>query len=103
MTETAEHIVVKYIEDQKAFFATNQTKDIHFRVQQLRKLKQAIVKYQAKIEEALWDDLHKSPEEAYLTEISIVTGEIDNHIKHLRNWAQTTRVSTPLHVSPSSS
>ncbi len=40
-----------------------------------------ILQYQDKIEQALWKDLHKSPEEAYLTEISIVNGEIDNHIK----------------------
>tara|TARA_R110002050_G_scaffold225086_2_gene360954 strand:- start:233 stop:1441 length:1209 start_codon:yes stop_codon:yes gene_type:complete len=47
--------------------------------------------------------LHKSPEESYLTEISIVTGEIDNHIKHLKKWAKPKRVSTPLHLLPSSS
>ncbi|SDD87077.1 aldehyde dehydrogenase (NAD+) [Pricia antarctica] len=103
MTETAEHLVVQHMEHQKAFFATNQTKDIHFRIQQLQRLKQAIVKYQTKIENALWEDLHKSPEEAYLTEISIVTGEIDYHIKHLKKWAKPKRVSTPLHVLPSSS
>lgn len=53
MTETAAHVVVQHMEDQKAFFATNQTKDIHFRIQQLQKLKEAIVKYQTKIENAL--------------------------------------------------
>ena len=47
--------------------------------------------------------MHKSPEESYLTEISIVTGEIDNHIKHLKKWAKPKRVSTPLHLLPSSS
>ena len=67
------------------FFSTNKTKDISFRVQQLRKLKEAVLKYQTKIEEVLWKDLHKSPEETYLTEISIVTNEIDNHIKHIKN------------------
>jgi aldehyde dehydrogenase (NAD+) len=51
----------------------------------------------------LWKDLHKSPEESYLTEISIVTGEIDNHIKHLKKWAKPKRVSTPLYILPSSS
>lgn len=103
MNDTAEHIVDELIENQKVFFATNQTKSVKFRLKQLRILKDAIVKYQTKIEEALWKDLHKSPEEAYLTEISLVNSEIDNHIKHLKNWTRTARVATPLHVLPSSS
>lgn len=103
MKETSKDIVVQNIENQRAFFATNKTKDINFRLTQLRKLKKAILQNQQKLENALWEDLHKSPEEAYLTEISIVTGEIDNHIRHLKQWAIPERVSTPLHLFPSSS
>lgn len=103
MKETSKEIIVQLIKNQRAFFATNTTKDINFRLVQLRKLKSAIQKNQKKLEEALWEDLHKSPEEAYLTEISIVTGEITNHIKHLKNWAKPKRVSTPIHLLPSAS
>jgi aldehyde dehydrogenase (NAD+) len=103
MKDTAEHIIIKHIENQRIFFSTDQTKDISFRLRQLRKLKQSILQNKEKIENALWEDLHKSPEESYLTEISIVTGEIDNHIKHLKKWAKTKRVSTPIHLLPSSS
>lgn len=103
MKDTAEHIIIKHIENQRIFFSTDQTKDISFRLRQLRKLKQSILQNKEKIENALWEDLHKSPEESYLTEISIVTGEIDNHIKHLKKWAKTKRVSTPIYLLPSSS
>ena len=103
MKDTEKEIIVQHIENLRTFFATNKTKDISFRLEQLRKLKKAILINQKKIEDALWKDLHKSPEESYLTEISIVTGEIDNHIKHLQNWAKPKRVSTPLHLLPSSS
>ena len=103
MAETSKDIIIQYIERQRALFDTNKTKDISFRIEQLRKLKNSILKNQKRIEGALWQDLHKSPEEAYLTEISIVTGEIDHHIKHLKKWAKPKRVSTPLHVLPSSS
>jgi aldehyde dehydrogenase (NAD+) len=103
MEETSKDIIVQHIESQKKFFSTNKTKDINFRLAQLHKLKKAIEKNQKKLEEALWEDLHKSPEEAYLTEISIVTGEINNHIKHLKKWAKPTKVSTPIHLLPSSS
>lgn len=102
MKETAENIIIEGLKNHKAFFATHQTKDIGYRLKQLRKLKQAILQYQERIEQALWEDLHKSPEEAYLTEISIVTGEINNHIKHLKKWARPKRVGTPIHLLPSS-
>ncbi len=103
MIDTAEDIIVQNIASQRAFFATYQTKDIGFRIEQLRKLKQTILKHQERIQKALWEDLHKSPEEAYLTEISIVTGEIDNHISNLKKWARPKKVSTPIHLQPSSS
>jgi len=87
---------------QKAFFASHQTKNIHFRLEKLRMLKFAIEKYEPKIIEALWKDLRKSKEEAKLTEISIVTREIDHHIKNLKKWAAASGVSTPLFLRPSS-
>lgn len=101
--ETSEDKIVQYIKAQSAYFATNNTKDISFRIEQLRNLREAINYNRDKIESALWDDLHKSPEESYLTEISIVTGEIDNHIKHLKRWSKPKKVSTPIHLLPSTS
>ncbi len=103
MNDTPEPQILQYLNEQKSFFSTSQTKDTAFRLQQLRRLKEAIQSNQQKIEAALWKDLHKSPEETYLTEISIVTKEIDNHIRHLRKWTRPKRVPTPLHLLPSSS
>lgn len=103
MEETSRDIIVQKIESQRAFFSTNKTKDITFRLEQLRKLRKAILLNQKKLKDALWEDLHKSPEEAYLTEISIVVREIDNHIRYLKQWAKPKRVSTPIHLWPSSS
>ncbi|MFV0531710.1 MAG: aldehyde dehydrogenase [Flavobacteriales bacterium] len=103
MEDTAENIIIEKIAKQKAFFSTQQTKDVNFRLSQLRKLKQAILQYKEKIEAAFWTDLHKSPEEVYLTETSIVVGEIDNHIKNLKKWAKPERAKTPMHLLPSSS
>jgi len=103
MKETPEEVINQYLENQRAFFLTNKTKDIRFRLEQLNKLKKAILDNRKKIEDALWTDLHKSPEESYLTEISVVTQEIDNHLKHLKKWAKPKKVSTPKHILPSSS
>lgn len=102
MNDTAENIIIEKLENQKKFFATHQTKEIIFRLEQLKKLKKAVYQYQKKIEDALWVDLHKSPEESYLTEISIVIGEIDNHIKHLKKWSKPKRVISPVFLLPSS-
>ncbi|MDR1585453.1 MAG: aldehyde dehydrogenase, partial [Prevotellaceae bacterium] len=79
------------------------TKDLNFRLRQLNKLKSAIKIYEKQLTGALWTVLHKSCEEAYLTEISIVLQEIDNHLKHLKKWAKAEKVPTPLHLQPSSS
>ena len=102
MKNTPEHIISQSFIGQRKFFGTHQTKSFEFRLEQLKKLKAAIKKYQDQLQEALWVDLHKSNEEAYITEISIVTQEIDYHIKHLKKWMRPKRVKTPLHLLPSS-
>ena len=52
-----------------AFFATNVTKSYAFRIEQLHKLEAAVDKYEQKINDALYKDLHKVSMETYFTEI----------------------------------
>ena len=91
------------VSHQREFFLTNETKSIDFRLKQLKKLKQAVVKYSDDIYDALWDDLHKCKEEAFLTEISIVLNEINDHIKNIKKWSRPKKVKTPLYLMPSKS
>ena len=88
---------------QRAYFRSGTTLPLSFRRQMLRKLSDAMHQYEKPLAEALWIDLHKSYEEAYLTELSIVYGEIRNHLKHLRCWAKPERKSSPLAIMPASS
>ena len=88
---------------QKQFFRSGATLELPFRKQMLRKLSDAMHQYEKPLAKALWTDLHKSYEEAYLTEISIVYGEIRNHLRHLRKWAKPERKSSPLAIMPASS
>ncbi|MBR5301074.1 MAG: aldehyde dehydrogenase, partial [Bacteroidales bacterium] len=74
-----------------------------FRKKMLKKLLEAMEKWESKLADALWTDLHKSYEEAYLTEISIVTGEIRNHIRNVGKWARRKRAHSPLKLFPSRS
>ena len=88
---------------QREYFATNETLTYEFRKEQLKKLKAALTKWEKPLCEALWNDLHKSSQEAILTELSIVAGEVKNHIKHLRGWMRSRSASTPLKMMPSRS
>lgn len=99
---SAERIKV-IVEAQRAYFATHKTLAIEYRMEALRKLRKAIIEHERELTDALYADLHKSYEEAYLTEISIVLGEIDNFIKHLKQWAAPSKRPTPLKLYPSKS
>jgi aldehyde dehydrogenase (NAD+) len=103
MEDQIQASVVAKVDAQREYFKSQATKPLNFRIENLKKFRSAILKYESRIAEALWLDLHKSPEEAYLTETSIVLQEIGNHLKHLKRWASPKRVPTPLPLLPSSS
>ena len=98
---------LEYIDEvtaaQKDFFATEATLSYDFRKEQLQRLGKALKEWEQPLCDALWKDLHKSREEAILTELSIVEGEIRNHLKHLRRWMKPERKATPLKMFPSRS
>ncbi|MDJ0557095.1 MAG: aldehyde dehydrogenase [Microcoleaceae cyanobacterium MO_207.B10] len=83
---------------QRQFFATGKTKDIDFRIEQLKKLKRAISDYQEKIAAAVKADLNRPKFEAYF-ELTFFT-EINDAIKKLKSWAKPRRVSTPIEQFP---
>ena len=88
---------------QKAYFHSGATLALPFRKQMLHKLASAMHQYEKALSDALWQDLHKSYEEAYLTELSIVYGEIRNHLRHFRKWARPERKCSPLAIMPATS
>lgn len=88
---------------QRAYFSLGDTLGVPYRKAMLRKLLRAISKYEKPLYAALRTDLHKSEQEAYLTEVSIVTGEIRNHIRHLNSWAAPENRQTPIQLFPSRS
>lgn len=84
-------------------FRSGATLDVRRRKANLLALRTALKKWEKPLADALWADLHKSYEEAYLTEISIVLSEIDNHIRNLHRWTRPQRKRTPLKMFPSRS
>lgn len=95
--------IAKVIEAQRHYFRSGVTLDISFRKQMLQHLLDALRKWEKPLAEALWHDLHKSYEEAYMTEFGILYGEIKNHLKHLSSWAAPKKVGAPLRIFPSRS
>ena len=73
------------------------------RRENLVKLRRLIKQRERDINQALFDDLHKSPAECYLTETGIVLSEISFALKHLRSWIRKKRVPTPIYLMPSAS
>ena len=103
MENTATERIINIREAQKTFFASGATLDIKFRKEMLLNLLSAIEKWEDRLAEALWTDLHKSYEEAYLTEISIVKTEIKTHLRKVSGWARRKKVHSPLKLFPSRS
>lgn len=95
--------IIESVEAVKRFFDTGATKNIESRITALKSLRRAIIHYNDELLEALHNDLNKSHSESYLTEISIVLHEIDDHIRHIKRWAKRQRVSTPLTIMPARS
>ncbi len=78
---------------QRKFFATDQTKEVNFRREQLQKLKVAIKKSSPAILDPLYADLHKPEFEGYF-ELA-VTQDIDYALKHIKSWVKPKKVKTP--------
>lgn len=88
---------------QRRFFESGATLSYNFRKQQLQALSEALKRFEEPLFEALYSDLKKSREEAWVTEIGFVQAEIRVAIRELKRWMQPRRVSTNLVNLPSSS
>ena len=103
MENTSTQQIIAIRNAQKEYFASGVTLDIKFRKAMLKKMLEAMDKWEKRLADALWTDLHKSYEEAYMTEISIVKGEIKSHIKNVCRWARRRKACSPLKLFPSRS
>lgn len=81
---------------QRAYYRAGNTRPYAFRRKMLEKLENTVRKYEKQIKSALYEDLHKSSQEAYMTEIGLALSEISYTKKHLRRWMKEKRVPAPL-------
>ncbi|MBP0989008.1 MAG: aldehyde dehydrogenase family protein, partial [Oscillospiraceae bacterium] len=76
------------VEKQRAFFQTERTLPVAFRIHQLQRLKQKVIEYSGRLSAALQEDLGRSAAEAYLLDIGVTVTEINENIKGIRKWAK---------------
>ena len=102
MSNTQESIH-EIVEKQRRFFHTGATLPVEWRIEQLKKLKAAVIKHQDMLEAALYEDLRKSSLEAYLVDIGPVIVEVNEMLRGLRKWARPERHFSGLMCFPSTS
>jgi aldehyde dehydrogenase (NAD+) len=86
------------IQRQRDFFATGQTRDLQFRREQLRRLRDAILADEERIVAAVQADLGRPTLEAYF-EIAVVK-EVRLALQQLAKWAKPQPVGTSIEVFP---
>jgi aldehyde dehydrogenase (NAD+) len=83
-----------FIDQQRHFFNSGQTKDLNFRIGQLQKLKTLLLSNQKSLNEAIYADFGKSPFETFTNEFGLVFLDIDEACSKLKKWAKWKRVRT---------
>ncbi len=91
----------RIVETQRAYFRSGATLPVKFRIEQLKRLKQAVLTNRQKLEDALCEDLGRAPMEAYFCDIGSTLMEINEAIRGLRRWARPETHFSGLHCFPS--
>jgi len=94
-----EQQIKEVFDKQKAFFKTNQTKNIPFRIAQLKRLREVFLSHTDAICNAVNIDLGKSRAETEYVEIQIVVDELDYMVENLEDWVKPTFVPSRPHPS----
>ena len=80
------------IETQKEFFKTHLSRNVLWRMDQLRLFKKAFEKYEDQLLLALENDLGKAQLESYTSEVLIVKRTLRQYIKNTPKWSQARNV-----------
>ena len=82
------------IAGQQELFNSNQTKDVDFRIRQLKKFNKILKENEEVLYKAIYEDFGKSKFETYVSELSLLYHEINNFIKNSKKWSQRKKVPT---------
>ncbi|MBX2947796.1 MAG: aldehyde dehydrogenase [Crocinitomicaceae bacterium] len=91
------------VSQQRAFFNSNATKPVAFRIQQLRKLKVTLQANEQALMEAIDSDFKKSEFDTYTNELMLVYSDINEAIRNVKKWTRKKRTRTNLINFPAKS
>ena len=79
------------VNSQRNYFRSGITLDISWRIEQLKKLRDAIRAHERELTEALQQDLGRHATEAFFCDIGVTVLEINETIRGLKKWAKPER------------
>lgn len=91
------------LKKQQDFFDSNTTKDVHYRIQELKKLKDVLKQNEEKLCKAIYKDFRKSAHDTYMTELSQIYHELNVFISKIRKFSKKKRVRTNIANLPARS
>ena len=92
----------KLLQQQK-HFKSKLTKDVSYRIKQLKKFKKVLKDNEPELMEAIHLDFGKSEYETYLSEFVVIYHELNTAIKNLKDWSRPIGVADTLATFPSRS
>ena len=81
----------RIIDRQRAFFYTQATLPVSYRLHALRRLREGIIRHESAIHQALQKDLGKSAFESYMCETGLALSELSYMLKHTKAFAKEKR------------
>ncbi len=90
------------VRKQRAYFKCGATRDYEFRMAQLGKLKDAVVKYRDEMLDCLKEDIGRPPMEGFIEYLGVIE-ELNHTSKNLKSWMKPKKVKTALSAQPATS
>jgi len=91
------------VSKQREYFFQHHTKDVDFRIKQLKKLSSILKKHEEALNDAIYKDFKKSAFDNFTTELAVIHQDINRAIKKLKKWSKRKRVRTNLVNLPAKS
>ena len=96
MNSTAEQDLAPALQRLRSHFNSGATRPLDTRRKALKALRRSIVAHEEELLAAMHADMRKPRFEAYLSDIGLLLGAIDQAVEHLKEWAAPQHISTPL-------
>lgn len=89
------------LQQQRQFFKSQQTKDVSYRIEILKKLKAEIIAREQDVYDALKKDFKKPVFESFMSEYGLAISGINLVLKNLKSWTKPKRVRPSMLTFPS--